>query len=97
MRIGVSTRIVFLTLALAGNPLLAQARGGHSSSHSHSYSSGSGYVNSESHYIHGYTQKNGTYVPGHYATNPNGIRNDNYSTRGNVNPWTGKFGSKPGD
>lgn len=33
----------------------------------------------------------------YHATNPNGTRNDNYSTRGNVNPWTGKAGTKPGD
>ena len=30
-----------------------------------------------------------TVVPGHYETNPNGNFNDNWSTRGNYNPYTG--------
>jgi hypothetical protein len=94
MPISVTIRTAFLVLALlVGSPLLAEARGGHSSGHSQ----GSGHVNSGSHYVHGYTRGDGTYVPGHYATNPNSTPNDNYSTKGNENPWTGKSGTKPGD
>ena len=46
-------------------------------------------------YVSGYTNSNGTYVQGHYRTTPNTTRNDNYSTVGNVNPYTGSYGTKP--
>lgn len=48
-------------------------------------------------YVHGYTRSNGTYVQGHYRTLPNDTRNDNWSTIGNVNPYTGIEGTKPRD
>lgn len=47
--------------------------------------------------VRGYTRKDGTYVRPHVRTSPNKTRNDNYSTRGNVNPYTGKAGTKPRD
>ena len=49
------------------------------------------------HYVQGYTKSDGTYVAPHYQTNPNATRNDNWSTRGNVNPFTGVEGAKPRD
>jgi hypothetical protein len=49
------------------------------------------------HYVSGYTRANGTYVAPHEQTNPNNTRDDNYSTRGNVNPYTGQAGTKPRD
>ena len=49
------------------------------------------------HYVSGYTRSDGTYVQPHYQTNPNGTRDDNYSTQGNVNPYTGQPGTKPAD
>ena|SRR5665213_50633 len=49
------------------------------------------------HYVRGYTKSDGTYVAPHMQTNPNGTRNDNWSTRGNVNPYTGQEGTKPAD
>ncbi len=48
-------------------------------------------------YVSGYTRSNGTYVQGYYRTTPNYTRNDNYSTVGNVNPYTGSYGTKPAD
>jgi len=48
-----------------------------------------------SHSVKGYTNKNGTYVALHRATNPNGAKIDNWSTKGNTNPYTGKPGTKP--
>jgi hypothetical protein len=42
----------------------------------------------------GYVTKNGTYVEPSYATKPNDTKLDNYSTKGNVNPYTGKEGTK---
>ncbi len=47
-----------------------------------------------SHYVRGYTTKNGTYVAPHRQTKPNGLKVDNWSTKGNVNPFTGKSGTK---
>lgn len=47
------------------------------------------------HYVSGYTKADGTYVAPHYQTNPNSTTSDNYSTRGNVNPYTGQLGTKP--
>lgn len=44
-------------------------------------------------YTRGYVRQDGTYVQGHYSTNPNSTRADNYSTQGNVNPYTGKSGT----
>lgn len=46
-----------------------------------------------SHAISGHVTKNGTYVAPSYATNPNGTKTDNYSSQGNVNPYTGKVGT----
>ena len=47
----------------------------------------------QSHYRQGYIRQDGTYVPPSYATNPNDTKLDNYSTKGNVNPYTGKAGT----
>lgn len=45
-------------------------------------------------YVRGYTKKNGTYVQPHYRTSPNRTKLDNYSTKGNTNPYTRKEGTK---
>ncbi len=45
-------------------------------------------------YVHGYTRSNGTYVEPYYKTSPNSSTFDNYSTKGNVNPYTGQEGTK---
>ncbi len=50
-------------------------------------------VNPNHHYVRPYYRKDGTYVRGHYRTNPNHTNRDNYSTRPNVNPYTGKVGT----
>lgn len=47
----------------------------------------------QSHYREGYVRKDGTYVPPSYATNPNDTKLDNYSTKGNVNPYSGRTGT----
>lgn len=48
-------------------------------------------------YVRGYTRSDGTYVAPHYRSDANATRNDNWSTRGNVNPYTGKPGTKSPD
>ncbi len=47
-----------------------------------------------SEYVKGYTDKNGIYHPGYYRTKSNGTKTDNYGSKGNVNPFTGKKGTK---
>jgi hypothetical protein len=46
-----------------------------------------------SHYVSGYVTKNGTYVAPHYQTNPDSTKLNNWSTQGNINPYTGKAGT----
>jgi hypothetical protein len=50
-------------------------------------------ISQSSHYVRGYTTKNGTYVAPHYQTNPDSSRLNNWSTKGNINPYTGKPGT----
>ena len=77
-------RTFFIALLASGQ---VSARGGHSSkSNSHA---GSG-----THTVQGHTTKNGTYVQPHRQTNPNNTKQDNWSSKGNVNPDTGKQGTK---
>ena len=45
-------------------------------------------------YVRGYNRANGTYVGGHYRSSPNASKLDNYSTKGNINPYTGQKGTK---
>src|ERR1051326_3977388 len=50
--------------------------------------------------VKGYVRSNGTYVVPYVRSAPNGTTADNYSTKGNVNPYTGQPGTKnpaPGD
>jgi len=47
--------------------------------------------------VGGYIKSNGTYVAPHYRSSPNNTKNDNYSTKGNYNPYTGKWGTKNPD
>ncbi len=44
--------------------------------------------------VKGHQKSNGTYVQPHYRSTPNKTQRDNYSTKGNVNPYTGKTGTK---
>lgn len=44
--------------------------------------------------VRGYTRQDGTYVQPHQRSAPNNTTLDNYSTRGNVNPYTGAAGTR---
>jgi hypothetical protein len=44
--------------------------------------------------VKGYYKKDGTYVQPHKRSDPNSSKNDNWSTKGNQNPYTGKKGTK---
>jgi len=45
-------------------------------------------------WVNGYYRKNGTYVKGYWRSDPDNTDRNNYSTKGNVNPYTGKKGYK---
>ena len=42
--------------------------------------------------VRGYTRKDGTYVQPHKRSSPDSSRFNNWSTKGNVNPYSGKKG-----
>ena len=46
------------------------------------------------HAVRGHVKKDGTYVAPSRATNPNRTQRDNYSSKPNVNPYTGKQGTR---
>lgn len=43
--------------------------------------------------VKGYTKKNGTYVAPHLKSSPNKSKLDNFSAKGNINPFNGKKGT----
>ena len=84
-------RIIFILFVVLTSPAFARGgghSGGHGSPSSSSHSSGS------SHQVSGQTTKNGAYVKPHRQTNPDKTQRNNWSTKGNVNPYTGKKGTK---
>ena len=44
--------------------------------------------------VHSYYKKSGTYVTTHHRSNPDSRKSNNYSSKGNYNPYTGKKGTK---
>lgn len=46
------------------------------------------------HAVRAHVTKKGVYVAPSRATNPNRQKSDNWSQKGNVNPYTGKKGTK---
>lgn len=53
-----------------------------------------GAANAQVH-VNAYTKKDGTYVQAHQRTAPDHTTANNYSTQGNVNPYTGQAGTQP--
>jgi len=47
--------------------------------------------------VRGYSTRRGTNVAPHHRTSPNHRKRDNWSNKGNVNPYTGKAGTKSGN
>ena len=79
-----------------------EARSGSSGGYySRSYSTKSYYAKSgysqnyygNSTYVKGYYNKSGKWVNGYYRTAPNKTIRDNWSTKPNINPYTGKPGT----
>ena len=85
-------KIMFVVLVACAGSAFA-----HSSSYGYgyqSYSSGNYAGSTGQHYVDTYSRSNGTVVQGHYQTNPNDTKADNWSTKGNQNPYTGQWGTK---
>jgi hypothetical protein len=55
---------------------------------------GASVVEAKDVYVNGYTRRDGTYVQPHHRTAPDSNPFNNYSAKGNVNPYTGKEGTK---
>lgn len=47
-----------------------------------------------SHAVKGHVTQKGSYVAPHRATNPDSTKRNNWSQKGNANPYTGKQGTK---
>lgn len=101
MKILNSTLVASLALAslmAASHPVFARGHSGGGRSSSHSYSSrssrSSGSTNPGHHYTSGYTTRRGTSVKGYNSTNSDNHFGNNYSTKGNRNPFTGKMGTR---
>lgn len=45
-------------------------------------------------FVNGHFRRDGTYVEPHYCSTPDGNFRNNWSTRGNVNPYTGQWGTR---
>lgn len=45
-------------------------------------------------YVNGYYRKDGTYVNGYHRTDRNNTVRDNYSHKGNYNPYTNQYGTQ---
>lgn len=70
--------LLIFCFVTVSNPIFSRGSGGHSS-----------YV-----HIKGHTTKKGQYISPHNRMAPNKNKNDNWSHKGNINPFTGKKGTK---
>ena len=95
------TRVLFILFATTlafSLPLevLAKGGGGHGGRTSTGSKKSTGTTTSKGSEtsVRGYTRKDGTYVAPHQRTTPDSNKGNNWSTKGNVNPYTGKPGTK---
>lgn len=87
MTMNKTAAIVLVVLMVTAGTSFARG-GGHYGGHYSTRSYGGDHV------VSGYTRSNGTHVQSYHATNRNSTKLDNYSTKGNVNPYTGQPGTK---
>ena len=84
-------RAIAIALLFAAAATGVFAKGG--GSHAGSYSPGTG-SKSSSTAVHGYVKKDGTYVEPHQRSTPDSKFDNNWTTKGNDNLYTGKGGSR---
>jgi hypothetical protein len=94
----VKTTLTIFALVLLACVGTAQGKGYHyhaSKAPSYSYHAPKVYVpRSTIVTVRGYMKSNGAYVAPHYQTAPNATNLDNWSSKPNVNPYTGEQGTK---
>lgn len=88
--IGLPASLVWLGGTMSsGNPMSPQSSGSVGYWPASSYQHASDPV-----WVNGYFRRDGTYVPGHYRTRSDGDPSNNWSNYPNVNPYTGKPGTR---
>jgi len=75
--------LIFAVALTAGFTVAASAQS------TFTYGTGS---NSSSHYVQPHYNNNGSFTGGHYRTNPDSTRSNNYGSYGNFNSHTGGVG-----
>lgn len=85
MKIFKTTILIFALAAFS----FAQSH--HRSSASSSYGTGS---KTSSSTVHSYTKRSGQHVNSYHRTTRDSTQRNNYSAKGNYNPYTGKYGTK---
>lgn len=90
----VSMRILIMVVVLLLGVAHADARPRGSSKRSWSSYGYSTASSSRSTRVKGYTTKKGTYVAPYRRTKADRTQRNNYSTKGNTNPWTGAKGTR---
>ena len=83
--------VVTLLFLLMTLPMFGQ---GSHSSHSKTSTTACCSKSASDVHVHGYTKKDGTVVQPYTRTHENSTQKDNFSSKGNVNPYTGKVGTK---
>jgi hypothetical protein len=87
-------RISVLALLFLLTALPAFGRSGHTYHSTRSAASACCSRSASDVHVRGYTKRNGTVVRPYYRTRENSTQRDNFSTKGNVNPYTGRVGKK---
>jgi hypothetical protein len=85
-------RILGAMLLVSSLTTFGFAQGYHRSSTYGSYGTGS---KASSTTVHNYSKRTGQYVSSYHRTTRDSTQRNNYSARGNYNPHTGKYGTKP--
>jgi hypothetical protein len=90
--------IIMMTAILAAPAVFAKGgHGGHYGGHRSTMPSyGTGSKGSHEH-VNGYHKRDGAYIAPHNRSTADHTRNNNWDTKGNYNPDTGKPGAKRGD
>jgi len=93
MKLLISAAILVASVASA-NAQFNNRSGGYGSSYGSPYRSYGTGSNPSSTYVQPRINSNGNYVGGHHRTTPNNTQYDNYGSRGNYNPYSGRTGSR---
>jgi len=72
------------------NPYTGKVAPGNPETYLKNYYGSDSYNSSADVWVSGYYRKDGTYVMGHWRSNPDGNPYNNWSFPGNINPYTGK-------